>query len=689
MAHKRRSSSRRSGSARPRRQPGLTGAVRVYDAHAEVETAEGVYRLSSRSLREAMPGDQVYVSLQRGHGGRRRAVVEQVIERAVSSFVGTFEPAGPLGAVRPLDTRIRQDFFVLPEDDSPRRLGVNAGDIVCASIVEYPTRVESGVVTLERRVGDANEPSLGIECIMARFGLTDGYPHAAEEEAAALSADVDGALQDPLRRDIRDRFLFTIDPVDARDFDDAISIDRTVDGGWMLGVHIADVSHYVDWESSIDLEARRRATSVYLADRVLPMLPERLCNDICSLRPCEDRLAFTVDMELDAMGRVRAYEAYPSVIRSRARLSYDEADALLSGGHVMLHAGACDGQIALSDIRAALSRADILAAARREIRRKRGAIDFDTPEIHALLDENGLPQAIVARERTAATSLVEEAMLLANECVAEFLADRDLTTAYRVHESPSPDSLAAAVKTLTELGALDGGLAAGIMMGEPHAIAAAVADAASTPYAPLVNALLLRAQQRAVYKSANEGHYALGARAYCHFTSPIRRYPDLLVHRVLKQALAKRELGKREVIVRAPQLTGRGPQALDAICAQLCRQASECERTADAAAKASQNVKVAQYYSVRIGDRDTGTISWISDLGAFVRLDETGAEGLVRMSSLGSEWWEYDDVRLTLMGGSTGTVISLGQRVVVEIARVNVLRGHLDLRLIHTSPALH
>lgn len=696
MGRGRHSKNGRRGPARSRRLPGLTGTVRVYDARAEVETAEGVYRLGSRSMREAMPGDRVYVSLHRGKGGARRAVVEHVIDRAVAAIVGVFEPAGPLGAVRPLDARIKQDFFVLPADDSPRRLGVEPGDVVSARIVDYPSRTESGVVTLERRIGDANEPSLGIECVMARYGLVDGYPQAAVDEAASLAVDVEGALADPLRRDIRDRFAITIDPVDARDFDDAISVARTVRGGWMLGVHIADVSHYVDWESAIDLEARRRSTSVYLADRVLPMLPERLCNDLCSLRPDEDRLAFTVDIELDAQGRVRTYDPYPSAIRSRVRMDYGAADALLREGEpdgAALDAAA-RGRAELAveaarangvDLRAFLRNADALARARREIRRKRGSIDFDTPEVHVLLDGAGMPVDIVTRERTAATSLVEEAMLLANECVAEFLADRDLVSAYRVHEDPSPDSLASAAKTLTELGAVEGGLAAGIMLGDPRAINAAVEDAAGTAFAPQVNALLLRAQQRAVYKSHNEGHYALGARAYCHFTSPIRRYPDLIVHRVLKVALAKHELGKKEALVRAPRLTGKGPQALEAICPQLCRQASDNERAADAAANASQKVKVAQLYASRIGERDTGTVSWISDLGAFVRLDATGAEGLVRMNALGAEWWDFDDVRLTLTGESTGTRVGLGCRVVVEVASVNVLRGHLDLKLLHVS----
>ena len=696
MGRGRHSKNGRRGPARSRRLPGLTGTVRVYDARAEVETAEGVYRLGSRSMREAMPGDRVYVSLHRGKGGARRAVVEHVIDRAVAAIVGVFEPAGPLGAVRPLDTRIKQDFFVLPADDSPRRLGVEPGDIVSARIVDYPSRTESGVVTLERRIGDANEPSLGIECVMARYGLVDGYPQAAVDEAASLAVDVEGALADPLRRDIRDRFAITIDPVDARDFDDAISVARTVRGGWMLGVHIADVSHYVDWESAIDLEARRRSTSVYLADRVLPMLPERLCNDLCSLRPDEDRLAFTVDIELDAQGRVRTYEPYPSVIRSRVRMDYGAADALLREGEpdgAALDAAA-RGRAELAveaarangvDLRAFLRNADALACARREIRRKRGSIDFDTPEVHVLLDEAGMPVDIVTRERTAATNMVEEAMLLANECVAEFLADRDLVSAYRVHEDPSPDSLVSAAKTLTELGAVEGGLAAGIMLGDPRAISAAVEDAAGTAFASQVNVLLLRAQQRAMYKSHNEGHYALGARAYCHFTSPIRRYPDLIVHRVLKVALAKHELGKKEALVRAPRLTGKGPQALEAICPQLCRQVSDNERAADAAANASQKVKVAQLYASRIGERDTGTVSWISDLGAFVRLDATGAEGLVRMNALGAEWWDFDDVRLTLTGESTGTRVGLGYRVVVEVASVNVLRGHLDLKLLHVS----
>lgn len=753
----------RRGAARQRRQPGLLGTVRAFEGRSEVETAEGTFRISSRGLAGAMPGDRVYVSLRASRGGRR-AVVEQVVERAVAALVGTFEPPGPLGAVRPLDSRIRQDFFVLPEDGSPDRLGVQAGDIVSARIVSYPTCLESGVVTLERRIGDAAAPSLGVECVMARFGLVDGHPQQAVDEAAACTVDVSAALADPLRHDARDRIAVTIDPVDARDFDDALSLERTPEGGWLLGVHIADVSAYVPWDSTLDLEARRRSTSVYLADRVLPMLPEHLSCDVCSLRPGQDRLAMTVDMRFDALGRIEAYEAYPSVIRSRVRTDYAAVEVLLAEpeaapgdaallladseaaageagsyparsmedaskptsadgadagatppaggadtGAQMPAAGdtaapadsaphpaagraraACEAAAAQGfDLVRLLRDAHELACARRELRRRRGAIDFATTEVHALLDERGVPQRLEARVSTAATQLVEEAMLAANECVAEFLSDRDISACYRVHETPAPDALASAAATLVEAGALESDLAPGIMVGEPHAITRALERAAGTPMETLVNAMLLRAQQRAVYKPDNEGHYALGARAYCHFTSPIRRYPDLVVHRVLKLALARRELGRKAAQARARELVGTGSQALDAICPSVCRQASEAERVADAAARASQKVKVAQYYADRVGQRVRGTVVWVSDLGAFVQLDDTGAEGLIRPSHLGDQWWELDERRLRFVGANDGTVIGVGQRLAVEVASVDVLRGRLDLTAVQAGAALH
>ena len=682
---------------RTERRPQLLGTVRMTPAGAFVETAEGSFKLTQRGMREAMTGDTVAVSLHRGPGGERRAQVESVEERSQLSIVGTYSQAGPLGVVRPLGGRAKQDFFVPPRDSSPQRLGVGEGDIVSARIVSYPSRMESGVVTIERRIGGADAPDLGVQAVMARYDLTDEYPERALAEAEGLQLDVEAALADPLRRDIRDRFVLTIDPVDARDFDDAISIARTTTGGWNLGVHIADVSHYVAWESSIDLEARSRATSVYLADRVLPMLPERLSNNLCSLVPNEDRLAFTVDIELDAHGRVKGSRAYPSAIRSRVRLDYQAADYLLASDaeaaseFAQKDPGCAERAEAARaaaaehgvDVVAFLRDADALAAARREIRRRRGAIDFETTETHVRLDAQGLPTSIEQRRRTAATSLIEEAMLLANECVAKKLAARDVPAAFRAHEAPSPDELTAAAHVLLETGAIDHDAACAIMAAEPRRIERVIEEASGTPSAALVNALLLRAMQRAVYRPHNLGHYALGADAYCHFTSPIRRYPDLLVHRALKLQLAREQLGRREAEARMRELVGIGQQSMGAIMPELCSQASTRERVADAAASATQKVKVAQFYAERIGERFAGTVVWIDSMGMFVRLDETGAEGLVRMKALGGgEWWDFDEPRMMLIGEETGRLIRMGQRVIVELARTDAVRGHVDFKLV-------
>ena len=698
MGRKHKTNGHRS-PVRSRRVAGLLGTVHVTGGVATVETAEGVFKLTERGMREAMPGDTVTVSLHRAPGGERRAQVESVEERSQTVLVGTYHQAGPLGVVRPLDKRAKLDFFVPPHDQSPERLGVADGDLVAARIVSYPTRMESGVVTIDRRIGGKDAPDAGIQTVMARYDLVDGYAPAALAEAESLELDVESALQDPLRRDIRDRFLLTIDPVDARDFDDAISVECTPAGGWKLGVHIADVSHYVVWESSIDLEARKRSTSVYLADRVLPMLPERLSNDLCSLRPHEDRLAFTVDIELDARGRVLSSRAYPSVIQSRVRLDYDAADWLLCGEEA---AGddtedvdqACveraeqarrDAAACGVDIAAFLRDADELARARQRVRRRRGAIDFESSEVHVALDGEGVPERIDVRRRTPATSLVEETMLLANECVARKLVAAGAPAAFRVHEDPSPDELTAAAEVLIEARTIDRQEALGIMTGDSHAIEGVLERSAQTSQAPMVNALLLRAMQRAVYRPHNLGHYALGADAYCHFTSPIRRYPDLLVHRALKMLLARERLGARVAHERAPRLVGTGPQDMEHILPMLCREASSRERIADAAARDSQKVKVAQYYAQRVGERMAATVTWIDQMGAFVRVDETAAEGLVRMSALGgNEWWDFDERRLTLTGTSSGEVISLGQRAIVEVVGTDCMRGHLNFKLIHT-----
>ena len=458
----------------------------------------------------------------------------------------------------------------------------------------------------------------------------------------------------------------TIDPADARDFDDAVGARRLRDGGFELDVHIADVTHYLPWESSMDLDARARTCSVYLVDRVIPMLPERLCNDVCSLRPQEDRLAMTVRMRLDARGHVTGYDAMASAVRSNARLCYDEVDALLSGRST---AADLPADPAEKDQLAEMLRVlDQVRELRERVRAERGAIDFETREAKVALDADGHPTGVTVRQRSRATGLVEEAMLLANECVAKILADAEVPAAFRVHERPSAEDLRRTILPLDEMGLLEEGDAAALLAGDPFAISRVLERARGTSGEYLASALLLRAQRRATYLPHNEGHYALGASAYCHFTSPIRRYPDDVVHRALKAHLAGKDGGREQ-------------RAVERVLPQLCEACSSMERTADAAARDSQKVKMAELYEGRVGQVERGVVSGCERFGAFVSLDETCAEGLLPVRALGHEWYSYDEDRMALVGESTGTVWRLGQRVEVEVAGVDVARGQIDFRL--------
>lgn len=657
------------------RHVALEGVLHVArPGSACVETSEGTFVVARGGLREGMDGDRASVTLVRRGSGEPQAFVQSVLERAHATFMGTFDVAGPLGVVVPLDERIRRDFFVLPDDKSAETLSVGVGDIVVARIVTYPARREAGVVTIERRVGEATGLDVPIERVIASHGLAVHFSEKALAEAEGLEANVAEVLaEQPFRKDLREELVVTVDPASARDFDDAVSCKRTATGGFKLGVHIADVSHYVPWESSLDLAARERTCSTYLVDRVLPMLPERLSNGVCSLNPGEDRLAMSVLIELNAAGEVRHAEATASAIRSKARLCYEQVDELLQGeqdaAELPLQPGV--DPAAMAEM---LRNLNELSHLRQDIRKRRGAIDFESVEAKVTLDEANKPTGVSIRRRTDATQLIEEAMLLANEAVADILAprEREFPCAFRVHEQPSPDQLATTLPALKAMNLLQPGETELLHAGDPFTIQAVLARAEGTSYEAAANMLILRAMKRAIYLPHNDGHYALGARAYCHFTSPIRRYPDVLVHRALKVAIG------------ATADAGWPPAARTAaakLMPQFCRTCSDREREADAAGYDSQKIKMAELMSAHIGESFSGIIAGVERYGLFVRLDDTCAEGLLPVRALGDEWFIYDEPTYSLTGESTGKRWYLGKRIAVTISACDANKGQIDFVL--------
>ena len=634
-----------------------------------VQTAEGEFFIPAEKMGGAFDGDVVEVSPARQERSRkalaaaakgtrkREARVVRVIERAHAELVGRYEVAEPFGVVVPADPRIPYDIFTLLSDNGD----IPDGALVRVAITTYPSRKEAATGTIVEVLGDEDDERVPIDLIVARNKLETAFSEGSIGEAAAASVDADGALAAGYR-DLRNRVVFTIDPADARDFDDAVSFDPVdPDEGrsaaaWRLGVHIADVSHYVPWACAVDLDVRRRATSVYLVDRVIPMLPEALSNDVCSLRPNETRRAMTVDMLLDQHGRVVDADIYPALIRSCARLTYEQAQECIDGDARGMQDEVADRVRMLSE----------LANKRMKLREAAGGLDFDTVEAKAKLDESGVPVSIELRQRTDATQLIEEAMIAANETVAHFLRDEGFPCVYRVHEKPSRESLEALVPVLQEFSWFADVSESAFVAGNPHEIARVLDACKGRNEAALVTTLVLRSMKRAVYQVDWEGHYALASEAYAHFTSPIRRYPDLVVHRMLKAALGKR------------------PQKFDQEVSNLpwiAEHSSEMERVAERASRDSQEVKIIEFMESHVGETFSAMISGVATYGLLVKLDNT-AEGVVEIGDLGREYFALDPIRHTLTGSDTGRQYRLGKRLAVRLVEADHRTGTLRFRIV-------
>ncbi len=642
---------------------------------AFVKTADGEFFIPASKVGFAFDGDLVEVAKIGSHRREHRKEktssdssqriegrVVRVIERAHDVVVGRYEIAEPFGVVVPEDPHIRHDIFTQLSANPD----IEDGSIVKVQITDYPARGSAACGRVIEVLGKSDDLSLKIERIIARHGLETTFSEACINEANLLELSIDEALENGYR-DIRDRITFTIDPVDAKDFDDAISIEPDPnghEGNVVLGVHIADVSAYVKWNSAIDMDARKRSTSTYLPDRVIPMLPERLSNDLCSLVPGEDRLCMSVDIYLNKNADIVGFEAYPAVMRSNARLTYDEVQKAIDAKNFDtcntsdLNGSSIDTEKLNADLMPRILKAVEIAKKRECARAKSGGIDFDTKEAKVVLDKDGHPNDVVIREKTDATQLVEEAMILANEVIATHLEQNGWPCAYRIHERPAADALKGVSDVLQEFKWYTQEMKAGLLQGDRSQIQAILAASSGRVEHEMVTMLLLRAMMRAIYSPDNAGHYGLGLSTYCHFTSPIRRYPDLLVHRFLRASLTKR-------FEKFDQMTSKLPA--------MCEHVSTMERAAEFAAMDSQKAMMVEYMASFIGQRFHAVISGVTTHGIYVKL-ENCAEGIVSMNDLGHEYFIFDPIRKELKGSDTQRKFRLG-------AAINVVLIEADTRV--------
>ncbi|MGI6220961.1 MAG: ribonuclease R [Coriobacteriales bacterium] len=677
MARSRRPRRKQSGTRRKINPATLPlGVIKVSrEGFGFVDCPEGSFFIPPHGIHGAMDGDTVRVRPRSSHwraqaqgrsaGSRAKApvgAVHCVVERASDSLVGIFSVVDGTGFVMPQDRRI--DYLVKARVRPD--LTVSDGDIVVVRLETFASRHESPSGVVERVLGRVGDPGIQEEIIAARHGLETEFPQEALDEAEASRLDIDAALREPDRRDLRDRFVLTIDPVDARDFDDALSVDY-VDGVMRLGVHIADVSSYVAWDSALDREARKRTTSTYFPNRVIPMLPEKLSNGLCSLNPGEDRLAFTVDIYLDGGCNVIESDLYPSVIRSDVRLDYDSVQVMFDGG-----ADYPDEQL-----RIVLGTLRKVGKTLFRKRIKRGALDFSSHELKVRFDEEGAPCDIVMRQRTEATDLIEEAMILANEVVASHMLEADASMVYRIHEEPNLSSLEETVPVLRQFGYASQGAPI-----TSRQIQDVLDEARGTPEEDLVSMVLLRAMKQAVYRSSFTTHYGLASDGYTHFTSPIRRYPDLLAHRLLRLRLFEERMVSGEVKKGSPYPPAiAGLKGMFGQLDYLCDHSSRMEREAEQASIEALDVKICEYMEQFVGEEFRGVIANVLRFGFFVRIDN-GCEGLVPIRDLDG-WFEYDEELRVLRKEDSARPVEyhLGQRVKVRLVESDTRSGQLTFAL--------
>ncbi|WP_216831268.1 ribonuclease R [Alkalihalobacterium elongatum] len=620
----------------------------------EVQGETDVY-VSQSDLGGAMNGDIVLVRLHpKSTGTRPEGSVIRIIERGLQQIVGTYIDHEQYGMVVADDKRIPNDIFI-PKTASK---GAAEGHKVVVKLTKYPEGRNSAEGEVTEILGHKNDPGIDILSIIHKHGLPQEFPQDVLDQAENVPDEIDPE-EIKNRRDLRDKTIVTIDGADAKDLDDAVNVERLENGNYLLGVHIADVSYYVKEGSPIDIEAEERGTSVYLVDRVIPMIPHRLSNGICSLNPKVDRLTLSCEMEITPEGQVVGHDIFQSVIRTTERMTYsevrkilqDEDEEVLKRFEPLIPFFKQMGELA-----------DIL----RKKRFERGAIDFDFKEAKVLVDEEGKPTEVVIRERSVAERLIEEFMLAANETIAEHFHWLKVPFIYRIHDDPKEDKLNKFLEFITNFGYVVRGSANSI---HPRALQQLLEAVRGEPEETVISTVMLRSMQQAKYDPESLGHFGLSTEFYTHFTSPIRRYPDLIVHRLIRTYLIE---GKTD-----EKTQSHWKNRLD----EIAKHSSEMERRAVDAERETDEVKKAQFMEDKIGETFTGIISGVTNFGIFVELENT-IEGLVHVSYLTDDYYSYDERSYAMIGERTGNVFRIGDELEVRCINVNVEESSIDFEIV-------
>mgnify|MGYP001813887126 FL=1 len=610
--------------------------------------------LSARELRKALHGDRVMVqAVQSGRGGKLEGKIVEVLQRNNHTVLGHYHSESGVGYVIPDDRRIGQDILI-PQGESGK---AKPGQIVVATIDQQPDEYTQPVGHVSEVLGEHMDPGMEIEIAIRKYELPNSWPKTVQKQADRIPAEV---LDDHKtgRLDLRDLPLVTIDGEDARDFDDAVYCEQ-VDGGWKLIVAIADVAHYVRPGEPLDQEAINRGNSVYFPEQVIPMLPESLSNGLCSLNPDVDRLCMACTMTIDDDGIIQHWQFDNAVMRSHARMTYTKVAAILVDGDPdLIHEYAA--------VFPALQNLFALYQLRHKQRAREGMMDLDMPETRIIFNEQRKIEAIVPVVRNEAHRLIEEFMLAANICAARFIDDAERPSLYRLHSGPTEEKREDLRRFLFELGlSLSGG-------DEPDVkdYAKLLHDMSQRADAEVIKPMVLRSLSQAFYSPDNGGHFALGFSHYTHFTSPIRRYPDLQVHRTIKSILRRKSSPYSELEL-----------------VELGEHCSMTERRADDATRDVMRWLKAEFMLDRIGEDFPGTVSGVTGFGLFVQLDDIYVDGLVHITSLGNDYFHFDATKYRLTGERTGQTYRLGDRLDVQLVRVDVDEGKIDLELAGTAEA--